>query len=118
MSYRDGPQQAAPGNGTAPRLLLQGLDSLYVCYYLDAHSGILDWDDLAYEKERLKVSRQELAELELGSERLALLPYGRHPYRYVLSCRDFEIRLAERAYSLAVRFSSPVRVFGSMAQTR
>ena len=107
VGHSQGLAQVGTGRTQEPPLLLSGLDSLYVCYYLDAHTGGLDWDRLAYEKERLKVTREELVELELGSERLALLPYGRHPYRYVLSCCDFEVRLAERLQPCCqIQFSS------------
>lgn len=80
-----------------PRLLLQGLDSLYVSFYLDTVSCDLDWDDLAFQKERLGRDRGDsFKEIELGSELFALKPYGKHPYKFVLSNRAFEVRLSER----------------------
>ena len=35
------------------------------------------------------------AEIVLGTERFALLPYGRNPYSYVLINKSFEVRLGE-----------------------
>ncbi len=91
----------------APKLLLRGLDSLYVSLYLDTASSGFDWDALHFAKERLRTRREEVGELELGSERLALLPYGKKPYAYILANRDFEIRLATRMQpSCHVQFSS------------
>jgi len=79
-----------------PKLLLSGLDSLYVSYFLDTSAGKLDWDDLAYRKERIRHSRNDVhTEIVCGTERFALLPYGRKPYSYVLTNKSFEIRLAE-----------------------
>src|SRR5260221_14782031 len=79
-----------------PTLLLAGLDSLYLSYYLDITRSALDLDELAFQRERLKEARHEkLAEIALGSERFALMPYGKHPYRYVLSHEAFEVRLSE-----------------------
>jgi hypothetical protein len=37
-----------------PPLLLSGLDSLYVSYYLDLAKGGIDFEELSYSKERLK----------------------------------------------------------------
>jgi hypothetical protein len=79
-----------------PKLLLSGLDSLYVSYFLDTSAGKLDWDELAYRKERIRNSRTDAhTEIVLGTQRFALLPYGRKPYPYVLANKSFEIRLAE-----------------------
>lgn len=79
-----------------PKLLLQGLDSLYVAYYLDMVTGRLDWEDLAFQKERLQRTRNEkFAEIELGSERFALRPYGQNPYAYVLSNKAFQVAIGE-----------------------
>jgi hypothetical protein len=78
------------------RLLLRGLDSLYVSYYLDVRCSALDFDELEHLKQRLRQSRtDEFAELRLGSETFALRPYGRKPYRYVFGNDAFEIHLAE-----------------------
>lgn len=92
----------------SPQLLLSGLDSLYVSYYLDLAKSTLDFDELSFAKERLKECRRgDLAEIQLGTERLALMPYGKHPYTYVLSNEAFEIRLGERmSPSCHVQFSS------------
>lgn len=80
-----------------PRLLLSGLDSLYVSCFLDMKSGgRLDWDDLLYRKEKLKQARRdEVVEIELGSERFALQPYSRPRYKLTLRNDAFEIALAE-----------------------
>ena len=56
-----------------PTLLLSGLDSLYVSCYLDVSGSNLDFDELAYLKERVQASRiDDFEEVELGSETLAL----------------------------------------------
>ena len=81
---------------STPQLLIRGLDSLYVSYYLDTATSEVDWDELAYRKERARTERGELAELQLGSEKFALMPYGKKPYTYMLVSRAFEVRLAER----------------------
>lgn len=91
MSARGGNESPA-----LPRLLLHGLDSLYVSYFLDTASGAMDWEELAWRKERARNRREELAELILGSERFALMPYGKKPYTYVMGNRAFEVRMAER----------------------
>ena len=78
------------------RLLLRGIDSLYVSFYLDTATSSIDWEDLAYRKERVRTEGREFSELPLGSESFALLPYGKKPYRYVLTNRAFEVRLGER----------------------
>ena len=81
----------------APALLMSGLDSLYVSFFLDVTRGALDWDELALAKERVQQSHdQSFSEIRLGNETFALMPYGKKPYRYVLSNRLFEVRLAER----------------------
>jgi hypothetical protein len=81
----------------APKLLLGGLDSLYVACALDVSGSDLDFDALAYLKERAQTSRSDcLTGVELGCETLAVRPYGRYPYRYILSNDHFEIRLAEQ----------------------
>lgn len=80
----------------SPALLISGLDSLYVCYYLDFQWSDIDFDKLSYQKECLRSSAvDDIAEIELGSETFALRPYGRHPYRYILANDVFEVRLAE-----------------------
>lgn len=79
-----------------PALLLRGLDSLYVSYYVKPQDSTLDFEELSFQKERVSDSRTEtFSDVRLGSERFALLPYGKHPYRYVLSNPLFEVRLAE-----------------------
>jgi len=101
-------EDGGPADVARPQLLLSGLDSLYLSYYLDLKKSTLDFDELAYKKERLKEARgQELAEIELGTERFALMPYGKHPYTYVLSNEAFEIRLGENmSPSCHVQFAS------------
>ncbi|MGB0683980.1 MAG: hypothetical protein ACPGOV_14815 [Magnetovibrionaceae bacterium] len=79
-----------------PQLLLSGLDSLYVSFFLDTATCDLDWDDLQYRKEKAGRERNGgFEEVRLGTERFALKPFGKHPYRYVLANRDFEVRLSE-----------------------
>jgi len=91
-----------------PKLLLSGLDSLYVSYYFDISKADIGFDELAFQKERVQEARQEqLAELQIGTEQFALMPYGKHPYRYVMSNEAFEVRLTEHlSPSCHVRFSS------------
>jgi len=85
-----------PAGHDVPRLLAHGLDSLYVSYFFDTLQSRVDWDELAFRREQLKQSRfGGGAEITLGSESFWLLPYGKKPYSYVLSNRDFELRLAE-----------------------
>lgn len=106
------PMGSSEANGAAsrptPPLLLCGLDSLYVSYYLDLQKSVLDLDLLAYRKERLKEARGEnLTEIELGTERFALMPYGKHPYTYILANEAFEVRLGEKmSPSCHVQFTS------------
>jgi hypothetical protein len=79
-----------------PQLLLRGLDSLYVSYYLNLRGSRLDFEDLAFQREKLRQSRvDDFAPLTLGCERLALRPYGRKPYTFILGNEAFEIRLGE-----------------------
>lgn len=85
-----------PGIHAPNKLLLRGIDSLYVSFYLDTATCSIDWEDLAYRKERVRTEGNDFAELSLGSESFALLPYGKKPYRYVLTNRAFEVRLGER----------------------
>lgn len=76
-------------------LLLWGLDSLYVSFNLDVGKSALDFEELAYRKERVKESRAaDFDELSPGSETSALRPYGKHPYRFILSDDAFEGRAA------------------------
>src|SRR6185312_15488447 len=111
---KDGQRPTSPGSGAErPRLLLRGLDSLYVSYYLDLAKGRVDFDDLEYRKQRLhEVRHGDFAELALRTERLALMPFGKKPYRYILSNAAFEVRLGEKIHpSCHVQFKSQF-VFG------
>lgn len=105
---------------TEHRLLLKGIDSLYVAFYLDTATSRVDWDELAFLKERTGRDRgAEFSEIELGSETFALKPYGKHPYSYVLRNRDFEVRLSEglspscyvQFFSEALWTQSPKKLF-------
>lgn len=79
-----------------PKLLLRGVDSLYVSFFLDTVGSALDWEELSYQKELGRQSRGvRFRELTLGTETFALKPYGRKPYAFVLVNRAFEVRLAE-----------------------
>jgi len=79
-----------------PRLLAHGIDSLYVGYFFDTVESRIDWEGLAFRREQLRQRRFGGGEeITLGSESFWLLPYGKKPYSYVLSTRDFELRLAE-----------------------
>lgn len=103
--FRDTRTEAPQG---VPHLLLMGLDSLYVSYFLETVSSSIPWEDLAYKRERLRHARKaKLAELTLGSESFALMPYGAFPYTYVLKNKGMEVRLAEVMQpTFHVRFSS------------
>ncbi len=86
----------APAVIRPPKLLLSGLDSLYISFYATASQSDLDMEEFDFLKEKTRESRgQTFAEVELGTERFALMPYGKHPYRYVLRNEAFEVRLAE-----------------------
>jgi len=89
-----------------PKLLLSGLDSLYVSYYLD--TAALPWEELAYRKEKLQRTRSDdFTEIELGGEAFAVLPHGAHPYPYVLRNDWAELRIAETLQpSCHIRFPS------------
>lgn len=77
-----------------PKLLISGIDSLYVSYYLDGLG--LDWEELAYRKEQLKQDRrQEFLNVAIGGEPWALMPYGKFPYQYVLRNSFFQVFLAQ-----------------------
>jgi hypothetical protein len=91
-----------------PRLFRSGLDSLYVSYYLNVAQSALDFEEINYQRERMRQSRSnDFEELTLGSEAFALRPFGRHPYQYVLSNTAFTVHLAERMQpSCYVQFSS------------
>ena len=76
-----------------PKLLLSGIDSLYISYYLDGLG--FDWEDLDYRKEQLKQDRrQDFLKVTLGGHTWALMPYGSFPYRYILRNEYLEVSLA------------------------
>lgn len=76
--------------------MLYGLDSLYVSYFFNTKASLIDWDDLAYQKELAKSEgRGEGREVRLGCERFLLMPFGSKPYTYVLKNREFTVKLAE-----------------------
>ena len=58
---------------STPRLLLAGIDSLYVGYYVDFGDG-LSITDLIETKEILRQERSDLREIAIGSESFGLLP--------------------------------------------
>ena len=94
-------------NGAAPRLLLHGLDSLYVCYNLDLATSAIDFAELEYRKQLARDRDEGKATIEIGGERFQVRASGRHPYRFVLTNKDFEFALAERMHpSLKVQFYS------------
>lgn len=90
------------------KLLLHGLDTLEVAFYLNVRASRLDFVQIEAGQQRAKEARRDgFIELALGTETFALLPYGRFPYSYVLSNEEFEIRLAEfMRPACVVRFSS------------
>tara|TARA_R110002110_G_scaffold258135_1_gene474043 strand:- start:2027 stop:3163 length:1137 start_codon:yes stop_codon:yes gene_type:complete len=90
-----------------PQLLLAGLDSLYVSYYLDLETSDLDFADLEFRKLMLADRETGYDDVTLGSERFLLKPYGKKPYKYVLANDAFQIALAERLKpSASVQFMS------------
>lgn len=88
-------RQAAP---QPHRLLLHGLDSLYVSFFVGLSGGVLDFGAIAEAKAAAAASRNRMTELRLGDERFAVMPHGKKPYSYVLHAEGgaFEMRLAER----------------------
>jgi len=85
-----------PTQQNFPKCLLHGIDSLYVSYPFNAKSSKIDWENLAYLKERMKADgNADGVELQLGCQRFMLQPYGSKPYSYVLRNRDFIVRLSE-----------------------
>src|SRR5690606_38859391 len=92
---------------TSPKLLLQGLDSLYVCYNFDLAFSDIDFVELEQSKQFARNRDQSKAIIDLGGERFAILPYGQQRYPYLLSSKDFSFALAERTRpSLKVQFRS------------
>lgn len=87
--------EGTPKAEDPPRLLLNGLDSLYVCYSLDMRTSKLDFPDLEYRKEMIRDGRRDFEELTLGSERFLLRPNGVKPYRFVLDNDAFSLGLTE-----------------------
>jgi len=91
MSYKN---HNLTTNNEHPRALLSGLDSLYVSYYLDTAGCVIDWEELAYLKEKIgRERKQNFGDITLGTERFALKPYGANPYSFILSNRLFDVRL-------------------------
>jgi hypothetical protein len=81
---------------TPPKLLLRGLDSLYVGNYVRFDEGRFDWSELLARKELLRENRRELEEIQLGSKSWGLMPYGKNPYAIVLVSKTMEVRLGRR----------------------
>ncbi len=78
-----------------PRLLLNGLDSLYVCYSLDMRTSTLDFPDLEYRKEMIRDGQRDFETLTLGCEDFALRPHGAKPYRFLLENDAFSLGMTE-----------------------
>tara|TARA_R110002110_G_scaffold44362_1_gene136733 strand:- start:2024 stop:3172 length:1149 start_codon:yes stop_codon:yes gene_type:complete len=90
-----------------PRLLLHGLDSLYVSYAFDFAFSKLDFPDLEFRKELIKSGQSAYELTVLGSEDFLLRPYGSKPYRYVLVNDAFTLAITEIMQPTArVQFSS------------
>jgi len=98
----------ALGAADQPRLLLSGLDSLFVGSYLDPVGSKLDFDDLAFQQALRQEDRALAYEpIKLGSREFLLRPHGGHPYKFVIHDEDFEIRFTERMQpNFYVRFLS------------
>lgn len=90
------------------RFLAAGLDTLEASYAFDMSTGDIDFEQLAYLKERLKSDPdRETEPIELGGLALRLHAFGGHPYSLRLSNEDMVVRLAERMQpSCHVKFSS------------
>lgn len=93
-------------NRSLPRLLLSGLDSLYVGFFVDFGNGI-SFPHLLEEKTKLQESRKDIQPITIGHETFALKPSGRFPYPVVLANSQMEVRLGPRMQpSCYVRFNS------------
>jgi hypothetical protein len=93
--------QEAPATNSAPvdrpKLLLSGIDSLYLTHYLDTQHSQFDFEYVAFCRERLRNLRNsEWSEVMLGGEIFALKPHGMHPYTYVLANDALQIAIGER----------------------
>lgn len=100
LDHTESDMTEAESEGTGPhlqpQLLLRGIDSLYVSFYLDTTGTSFSWEELEYQKERLIHSRgKEFSEIILGSETFALKPRGQFPFKFVLENRVFQVRLGE-----------------------
>lgn len=101
------PEETVIGAADRPRLLLSGLDSLYVCYSLDMRTSKLDFPDLECRKEMIRDGRRDFEALTLGCEDFALRPYGVRPYRFLLENDAFSLGLTEIMQpTLKVQFRS------------
>ncbi|GHF13918.1 hypothetical protein GCM10017044_05010 [Kordiimonas sediminis] len=75
-------------------LLLSGIDSLYMSYYINLPQ--IDWEELHFQKERLKADRQSnYAPVQIGGRTFALLPAGTRQYTFQLQHADYRILLSE-----------------------
>lgn len=83
-------------NKPPPKLLLRGLDSLYVGFYVRFPDEFLNWGELITRKELLRENREELDEIELGNKLWVLKPYGKNPYAIILVSKNMEVRLGRR----------------------
>ena len=90
------------------KYLLSGVDSLYLTISADVKNSEIDFPDLVARKEDLRQSdKNGLKRLRLGTETLYLQAYGGYPYTYILSNRDFEIKLSENLQpAFYVKFAS------------
>jgi len=79
-----------------PKLLAQCIDTLHVAYWCDFTASALDFEDLAFRKERLTRDPLRTEEIvTIGGRDFLLKQNGSYPYKYVLECEDFKLRLAE-----------------------
>ena len=98
-------KQAKPDS--MPRLLIHGLDSLYVCYNFELSTSKIDFSELEYRKQLARDREEDRAIIDIGGERFQVRAVGQYPYRFVLVNRDFSFALAERMHpSLKVQFYS------------
>ena len=75
-------------------LLLHGIDTLYVSYYLTpSHGSLINFDQLSIEKEKLQQSKtRDPKTIKLGSLEFQLLPYGSSSgFPYFMQNEDYEV---------------------------
>lgn len=90
------------------KFLTCGIDSLYAGYSVDLASSRIDFEDLDFQKALLKDDpKRRCRTIDIGGLPLGILASGSYPYRWILSDRRFQIKLAKRMQpGCSVHFSS------------